>query len=250
MDDQRLGAAFRAVRIRRELRQSDVARRARVSPGAVSLIERGHLTSVSTRVLRKIAQALEIQISYRLWLPHGEVDRLINAGHAALHEAISRYLDGLPGWLHAPEVSFAIYRERGVIDILAFHAPTGSLLVIELKTEIVSIEDILSTMDIRLRHAATIARGRGWQATTVSAWLVVAESDLNRARARDHRSALRSAFPADGRAMRSWLREPKGAIRALSFWANFTPGTVKGVASARRRVRRRAAVPRTSQIGA
>ena len=63
----------------------------------------------------------------------------------------------LPGWVHAPEVSFAFYAERGVIDILAFHEPTGSLLVIELKTEFVSLEDLLGTMDIRMSHAADIA---------------------------------------------------------------------------------------------
>lgn len=34
-----------------------------------------------------------------------------------------------------PEVSFSIYGQRGVIDILAWHAATRSLLVIELKTE-------------------------------------------------------------------------------------------------------------------
>jgi hypothetical protein len=38
------------------------------------------------------------------------------------------------------------------IDILAFHPLTGSLLVIELKTEIVSIEDLLMTMDVRVRE--------------------------------------------------------------------------------------------------
>jgi len=34
------------------------------------------------------------------------------------------------GWQPAPEVSFAYFGERGVIDILAFHHPTRRLLVI------------------------------------------------------------------------------------------------------------------------
>ena len=70
-----------------------------------------------------------------------------------MHEALARYLGSLPGWVHAPEVSFAIFRERGVIDILAFHSATGSLLVIELKTELVSLEELLTAMDVQLRHA-------------------------------------------------------------------------------------------------
>ena len=168
----------------------------------------------------------------------------MNAGHAALHEALARHLARLPGWVHAPEVSFAIYRERGVIDILAFHEPTGSLLVIELKTEIVSIENLLTTMDIRMRHAAQIARDRGWNARSVSAWVVVAESDMNRGRVDGHRAALRAAFPADGRRMRAWLRRPEGRVRALSFWADFSATTGIGNAAARRRVRVRKIAPK------
>jgi transcriptional regulator with XRE-family HTH domain len=41
MDDIRVGAAFRAVRIRRGWRQQDVADRAGVSRALISLIERG-----------------------------------------------------------------------------------------------------------------------------------------------------------------------------------------------------------------
>jgi transcriptional regulator with XRE-family HTH domain len=237
VDDQRVGAAFRAVRIRRGWRQADLAQRASASPGAVSLIERGHLEHVSTRTLRRVAVALEIRLDISVRMPHGELDRLVNAGHAALHEALARHLDALPGWVHSPEVSFAVYGERGVIDILAFHEGTGALLVVELKTEMVSIEDLLMTMDVRLRHASGIARDRGWRARSVSAWVVVAEGDTNRRRTRAHAAMLRSAFPADGRAMRAWLRHPTASIRALSFWANFSGTTAAQVATRARRVR-------------
>jgi transcriptional regulator with XRE-family HTH domain len=239
MDDQRVGAAFRAVRIKRGLRQSDVASKAGVSPGVVSLIERGHLAHVSTRAMRAVAAVLEIRLDFTLRMPHGELDRLLSAAHSNLHEQLAQYLTALPGWLSAPEVSFAIYGERGVIDILAFHEPTGSLLVIELKTELVSLEDLLSTMDIRQRHATAIARGRGWQAKSVSAWVVLGDSATNRRRVAAHRTALRAAFPADGRTMRAWLSRPVGTVRGLSFWANSNQATAKQVIASRRRVRKR-----------
>lgn len=146
-------------------------------------------------------------------------------------------MEGLPGWIRAPEVSFAIYGERGVIDILAFHEPTGSLLVIELKTEFVSLENLLSTMDIRLRHAAKIGRDRGWQVRTVSAWVVFADSTTNRRHVRAHATALRSAFPGDGRRMRGWLVRPAGTIRAISFWSNVNGTTANRTVAGRRRVR-------------
>lgn len=237
VDDQRAGAAFRAVRIRRSWTQRELARKARVSASLVSLIERGHLETLSVRVLRRVATALDIRLDLSLWLRGGDLDRIMNAGHAALHEHLARYLGSIPGWLQSPEVSFAVYRDRGVIDILAFHEPTRSLLVIELKTELVSLEDLLTTMDVRLRLAARIARERGWHAGTVSGWVVIADSGANRRRAGAYGATLQSAFPADGRRMRAWLRHPSGPIRALSFWSNTNVGGVKQMLAVRRRVR-------------
>lgn len=250
MTDQRVGAAIRAMRIKRGWRQRDLAARASVSPATVSLIERGHLDAVSMRAFRRVTAALEVRADVNLWLPHGELDRLVNAGHAALHEAMARFLKTLPGWSHLPEVSFAIYSEKGVIDILAFHEATGSLLVIELKTEMVSLEDLLTTMDIRVRHAAKIARERGWNARSVSAWVVFAESRTNRRRVSAHSSALRSAFPANGHEVRSWLLKPAGTIRALSFWTHSSVAAARQAVGAPRRVRLRARDPRPGRSAA
>jgi hypothetical protein len=216
----------------------------------VSLIERGHLDRVSVPAFRRVAAALEIRAEVTVTLPHGELERLLNASHSAMHEALAAYLGALPGWVHAPEVSFAYYAERGVIDIVAFHAATGSLLVIELKTELVSLENLLSTMDVRLRHAAKIARDRGWPATSVSAWVVFIDSATNHRRVRAHRSALRAAFPSDGRAIRGWLRQPRGAIRALSFWSIRDLATASQTLAVRRRVRERGATPESGQSAA
>lgn len=226
----RVGAAFRITRIKRDWRQVDVAVRARVSRALVSLIERGHLDHVSLRVLRRVAAVLEIRVDLVARARSGDLDRLLNADHSAFHEEISRFLDGLPEWIHAPEVSFSIYGERGVIDILAFHPPTGSLLIVELKTELVDVNDLLATMDRRRRLGRIIANERGWQASTVSVWVVLTEAKRARSRVRSHEATLRSAFPADGHAMRTWLRSPRGPIAALSFWSSATaPSTRRRV---------------------
>ena len=237
MTDSRVGLAMRAVRVRRGWRQRDLAGRAKVSPSVVSLIERGHLAAVSVSAFRRVVAELEIRAEITLTLPHGELDRIINAGHASFHEVVAEFLDTLPGWLHAPEVTFAVYSERGVIDILAFHEPTGSLLVIELKTELVSVEDILRSTDVRMRHALGIAAERGWHAKSVSAWLVFAESRTTRRRIHSHRAALRSGFPSDGKAMRAWLAKPVGSIRAMSTWTDSRVAAVRRNAGAPRRVR-------------
>lgn len=243
MDDQRVGNGFRALRIQRNWTQRELAGHVGVSAGLVSLVERGHLDSVSTRILRQLAAALDCRIELRLLRRGGDLDRLLNAGHAALREEVMRFIGELPDWLQQPEVSFAVYSERGIIDILCFHPPTGSLLVIELKTELVSFEDLLATMDVRLRHAKAIARDRGWQAISVSGWIVVAESQANRRRARRQAATLAAAYPANGVAIRHWLKRPSGPIRGLSFWSNSNGGSARQTHYTKRRVRKAKTAP-------
>ncbi len=148
----------------------------------------------------------------------GELDRLLGARHSALHEAVAARFAELAGWTIAPEVTFSEYGERGAIDILAWHAATRSLLVIELKTEIADVQEMLGTFDRKRRLAAKVARDRGWDPREVGAWVIVSEHRTNRRRVDAHRSVLRAALPADGRAMSAWLLAPRSPVAALSFW--------------------------------
>ena len=125
---------------------------------------------------------------------------------------------GLLAWIAQPEVSFSIYGERGVIDILAWHAGPRALLLIEIKTDIVDVNELLGTLDRKRRLARQVAAERGWNALEVGVWLVVAEGTTNRRRVEAHRSVLRSVLPDDGFRVRTWLRDPVGVLAALSFW--------------------------------
>ena len=86
------------------------------------------------------------------------------------------------GWQVSPEVSFSYYGERGVIDLLAWHAPTGTLLVVEVKIDIVDAQELLGTLDRKTRLARRVARDRGLAPRVVATWLVVAEGSTNRNR--------------------------------------------------------------------
>ena len=223
MNDMRVGAALRAVRVRRRWRQQDVGDRAGVSRSFISLVERGHLDAVSLSTLRRVGAVLDVRIDiYARWRG-GELDRLLNHAHSALHESVASEFLRLDSWVLSPEVSFSVYGERGVIDILAFHEPTGSLLVIELKTAIIDVNDLVGQIDVKRRLAHRIAAERGWQAESVSSWVIVTRSKTNQRRIQAHRSMLRAAFPQDGTAMRAWLRHPGSAVQALSMWTNGNP---------------------------
>jgi hypothetical protein len=137
-----------------------------------------------------------------------------------MHEVMARYFTGLAEWVAEPEVSFSIYGERGIIDVLAWHPTRRILLVIELKTEIVDVNETLGTLDRKRRLAAEIARKRGWHPETVATWLVIAPGRTNRRTIAEHVAVLRAKLPADGTAIRRWLRDPVGTIDALSVLPN------------------------------
>lgn len=166
----------------------------------------------------------------------GELDRLLNVRHATLATAVAAYLRAL-GWEVAPEVSFSIYGERGSIDILAWHAASRTLLVVEVKTELVDIHDTLGVLDRKTRLARAVARERGWRPTSVGTWLALAEGSTNRHRVERFGSLLRPALPAGGAAMRSWLRAPAGRIAALTFFSKIGGSGAKQEVVGRKRVR-------------
>ena len=78
----------------------------------------------------------------------GDLDRLLNGAHSQLHEWVAGWFAiDLPEWILVPEVSFAVFAERGVIDILAWHPGRRALLIIELKTDIVCTNGVIHVID-------------------------------------------------------------------------------------------------------
>jgi transcriptional regulator with XRE-family HTH domain len=240
MDDRRLGAAVRTLRIRRKWRQVDLATEAKLARSTISRVEHGHAGALTVATLRAVFEALEVSLDIRPRWQGGDLDRLLNARHSAMHEAMARWLRDLPEWTFAPEVSFSEWGERGVIDVLAWHAATATVLVIELKSEFVDLEDLLSTMDRRIRLAPTIAMRRGWTPRQIAAWVVLADTSTNRRRLAEHSVVLRAAFPQDGRSVHGWLASPDAArpMRALSLLPSARLGGDRRLLVSSRRVRR------------
>lgn len=128
MDDTRLGLAARAIRQRRGWRQLDLAQRALVSQGLISLLERGQLVHVSMAALRRVFGALDAQLEIRVQWRGGEIDRLLDRRHAGIVEGVVQTLRG-EGWETRPEVTFSRFGERGSIDVLSSNAALGAVLL-------------------------------------------------------------------------------------------------------------------------
>ena len=260
--DQQVGALFRAVRVRGRKRQEDVARVAGVSRSQVSNIERGHLDDVPIAQLRAVASALEIRVELSASWRGGDGARIVNERHSRMHELVAARLVSTPGWQFATEVTFSEWGERGTIDILAWHAATRTLLVIELKTEIPDPAGLVAQVDRYRRLAAKAGRDRGWEALSVAVWVLVAESDLNRRQVARHGVMLRNAFPLGGYFLRRWLRDPSSdadgvaetratktaaRVSGLSFLADVAVGSTNGRLGPTKRVRTRSAGARGAQ---
>ena len=238
MDDLRFGTVIRLVRQRRGWRQEDLSLRSGVSQSAISRMERGHLGSHSIDTIRKVAAALDIRVDLkRGGAPAISIDCSTAATRRCMNSVARMFRTHLPAWILAPEVSFAIYGERGVIDILAWHPGRRALLVIELKTDLADMNELVGTFDRKRRLARQIALERGWDPVSVSGWLIVVGNRTNRRRVAAHEAMLRAAFPDDGRAIRRWLRDPVTTVSGLSFWSVRSRQTTRCGSSPTRRVR-------------
>ena len=217
MDPVRLGRQVRALRRRRRWRQADLARSARVSRTMVWRIEAGRADELTLRqvdgVIRALSARLELQLSW-----HGEgLDRLLDADHAALVEAAAAELRAL-GWQVAVEVSFNIRGERGSIDLLAYHPPSQTVVVIEVKSVVPDLQATLVVLDRKTRLAPEIARGRGWTVRGVGRVLVLADGRTTRRRVAEHQAVFAAALPHRTVATKHWLRAPEPGKAFAGIW--------------------------------
>lgn len=234
----RLGRAMRALRLRRHLRQADLGRLAGLSRSTVSRLERGDLGGLTLKRLAAAVGALGASLSVTVrW--NGELlDRLLDEGHASLVDVVVRLLQE-EGWRVEVEASFAVGAERGSIDVLAHHPITSALLVGEVKSVVPDAQDTIATLDRKTRLAPALARQRGFEVRSVSRVLFVADDRTARRRVARHAALWGAAFPARGRSVTAWLRDPRGRpISGLLFVARpRSGGNWDGVGT--RRVRRR-----------
>jgi transcriptional regulator with XRE-family HTH domain len=238
MDGAWLGRRVRAIRQYRGWRQADLAARSGESRDVVSRIERGRIDDMPVGRLASIARALDADLVVSLRWRGGELDRLLDEGHAAVLGRVADQLRGW-GWITQSEVTYSVYGERGSIDLFAWHAPTRTLLVIEVKTELTSVEATLRKHDEKVRLAARIAEERfGWRAASTARLLVLPNLSTARRRVERQRAVLGTAYPVRGDALRTWLRQPTGRpVSGLLFVSVAHPVRGRTRAITRKRIR-------------
>jgi transcriptional regulator with XRE-family HTH domain len=201
-----LPRAVRALRLRRGWRQEELGARSGLSRQVISRIERDEIEGVTVVSLDRVTRALGATLDLRAYWQGAELDRLIDARHAEIQDDQARFLRSVD-WETRAEVSFNHYGDRGRVDLVARHASLGYLLIVEIKTEIGDLQELLGHLDVKVRLAPTIAAELGWRATAVIPALVFASSRPTRQIIAEH-DALFARFAVRGRSAIAWLRHP------------------------------------------
>ena len=211
-----MGRLLRMLRLRRDWRQSDVAEKAGISSSAVGRHESGVIGSLS--ILERHAGVFGLRVDVRVIGRAGSLIRLVDEEHARIVETVAAWFRE-HGYVTETEASFSEWGERGRIDLLAYDPATGTLVIVEVKTQLLDLQDLFGSLSVKERLAATIAERRGWKANRCVTVLAVANTAANRTVVREHPSLfadfdsrrLTSAGLRLGRRIIHWVRADGGA---------------------------------------
>jgi hypothetical protein len=173
------------------------------------------------RTVEAICNTLGARVDVRIHWNGPELDRLLDAAHAALGASVKRRLERW-GWVVKVEATYSHYGERGRIDLLAWHPAAGALVVIELKTALVDIQALLGGLDAKVRIARHVAIRYGWEVRGVVPAIVFAEDRAVRKRLAQF-EVLFDRFAVRGRPAISWMRRPGGIPAGLLWFASPSP---------------------------
>jgi transcriptional regulator with XRE-family HTH domain len=189
-----IGLAVKSLRTAIGWSQQTLGVRAGVSQSLVSLVERGRIDDLTFGTASSLLEAMGARLLVRVDAPYlGDRARQREPAHARMSAHTVRRLR-LSGWVAASEVEVGGDRSRGWIDILAFHPETGTLLVIELKTEIHDLGQMERSLGWYEREAFAAARRLGWRPRRAIGCLLLLASRANDERVASNRASIEDGF--------------------------------------------------------
>jgi transcriptional regulator with XRE-family HTH domain len=147
---------MRALRLRRAWRQEDLGRRAGLSRDAVHRAETRGLPSLTIGALERLVGALQADLVVEIRWRGAQLDSLVDRLHAAMVTLVARRLER-SGWLTWAEVSFNHFGDRGRCDLVAWHPGRKVLMLIEVKTRVGNLHELLGALDVKSRLGSVIA---------------------------------------------------------------------------------------------
>jgi transcriptional regulator with XRE-family HTH domain len=224
MDDLRIGRILRALRRRAGWTQRELGVRVGLSQQAISLIERGHGSTLSGDTLRRAFAALDARWTGTVTWRGGDLDRLVDSEHARLVGEFVRRLRATD-WETAVEVTYSEFGERGSIDVIGARPELRAVVVGEVKSDLTVADATVRKLDEKVRLVRRgIARERfGWQPSIVGRLLVLPATERARRRVRAGADLLDAAFPDRRPVVQSWLKMPDGELSGIMHVSDTSP---------------------------
>jgi transcriptional regulator with XRE-family HTH domain len=216
------------LRIGRGWRQRDVGTKAKLSAAAIGRHENGILGSPDA--LERHAAAFSLRLDLTLHGRAGELARLADEEHAAIVEAVAATFRRLR-FVMETEASFSEWGERGRIDLLAFDPRSGTLVIVEAKTQLLDLQDLFGALNIKERLGSTLSSLRGWQVRHRASVLAVAVTSANREVVGAHPSLFA------GFAVRRLSAFREGTDGRILFWVAAAKAARAAWIAGRQRVR-------------
>ncbi len=167
--------------------------------------------------IRSVARALGASVDLAPRWRGPELDRLLDAAHAALVEAAVKELRRL-GWTVVVEWSFNHFGDRGSVDVLAWRDDRRALLVSEVKSIVVDTLEIHAGMDRKVRVARLLLpKERGWHPLVVARVQILPASSTSYDVLRRHGATFGAALAARTTDVRRWLADPQGDLAGIWF---------------------------------
>ncbi len=184
----------RDTRLLLEITQQARATTAGVTRGYIAMVESGRANPSLALVERiGVALGIEFQLVGRppLRLDGGRPRDLVHARCSGYVDRRIRHA----GWSTAREVEVVHGRSHGWIDLLAFDARTGTLLIVEIKTVIDDIGALERQIHWYERAALDLAHDLGWRPRRIMTWVLGLASEDVEAAIRANRDVFAAAFP-------------------------------------------------------
>lgn len=175
----------------------------------ISRIENNRLDNVPAGKVQACVQELGGYLGVDILWRGEQLPRLLDARHAALQNQFVLLLER-NGWAVRVEVSFNHYGDRGRIDVLAHHAASAIMAVVEIKPTVGDAQDTLGRLDVKVRLAPRIAADLGWRTSATLPFLVLEDGTTPRRHVAQHAGLFRR-FDCRGRSALAWLRHPAKA---------------------------------------
>jgi transcriptional regulator with XRE-family HTH domain len=197
--------------------QEELGDRANVSQAQVSRIECGWAGHGRVDEAARILDALGVRADLVLRAPV-----LIGAPSQqdAAHARVLAYEVRRAGLAVEREVPIGADRVRGWIDLLAWHEPRRTLVVVEVKGDMDDVGSLERQVRWYEREAPWAARRLGWRPERVVTIAALLATDHNVRVVRANRELLGEGFPWSPTAAAGLLRgdpQPDGPMRALVF---------------------------------